>query len=544
MRRLKDVLGVFVVGLTAIFAFCGNVHAEEMSEEFLKYLNDKGEFVVNAAKGDEEDLAMYLDFKYTNADLGYSVCWDKIAEDLSSFEFGINCWGGEVEPEKHTVKLKFNYDPEVSKTINDYLDEAINGKTKFSVSDLELVSYWLNSSGENNNNLALYSSELKKLLDYKNIQLFTDSRAGGSIPFTTGNAGFGSFQVDGISYRVEPTIGAYVEHIIYVDENVGDTQEDIVNAVQKRVDDYFGKGKVNIVFGGEGIYDYFISNYDSMISYHQGNIDNYQRLLSDYETNCENNPNKDEMMCEQNERYLEQASQRLTEDSSEYYLEHYKDEKASFIASWNTNDSDYEFLKSAYNDWYFSAEIDLGDRFAGGEFIVMKDSSKMVEPIMKTKDYATNIEISTSKILPLDTTIQAKELTSGEEYEKIIKKLNLDNNLTFDLKLYSNSLDEYITKLDNGEFEVRIPLVDDFKNKDLMAYYVDDKGEKQEYKVDVKDGYAIFNTNHFSIYTLGYKKIDNPKTFDSIGSSLVMIMLSILGLVGITLKFCKNKISL
>ena len=107
MKGAKKLLGVLVFIIVGVLFVPNSVKASEMSDEFKKYLNEDGEFEVNAAKGTEEDLAMYLDFKYTNVELPYSVCWDKVAEDLSSFEFGINCWDGEVEAEKHTVKLKF-----------------------------------------------------------------------------------------------------------------------------------------------------------------------------------------------------------------------------------------------------------------------------------------------------------------------------------------------------------------------------------------------------------------------------------------------------
>ena len=79
----------------------------------------------------------------------------------------------------------------------------------------------------------------------------------------------------------------------------------------------------------------------------------------------------------------------------------------------------------------------------------------------------------------------------------------------FDLKLYSNSLEDYITKLDDGTFEVRIPVPDNLKGKELVAYYTSSDGKTEEYKVEVKDGYAIFKTNHFSVYTLAENKIEN-----------------------------------
>ena len=42
-----------------------------------------------------------------------------------------------------------------------------------------------------------------------------------------------------------------------------------------------------------------------------------------------------------------------------------------------------------------------------------------------------------------------------------------------------------------------------------MAYYTSSDGKTEEYKVEVKDGYAIFKTNHFSVYTFAENKIEN-----------------------------------
>lgn len=80
-------------------------------------------------------------------------------------------------------------------------------------------------------------------------------------------------------------------------------------------------------------------------------------------------------------------------------------------------------------------------------------------------------------------------------------------------------MEKHITKLDDGSFEVKIPITEDFEGKDLVAYYVKDNGEKETYTVDTtsEPGYAIFTTTHFSIYTLGYTSgEENPDTGDNI----------------------------
>ena len=141
-------------------------------------------------------------------------------------------------------------------------------------------------------------------------------------------------------------------------------------------------------------------------------------------------------------------------------------------------------------------------------FVIGKDSTKMYEPTYKTSDILTDISISTdSGTLSLDTTIKVKKITSGEEYNKILKFLNVTDNEMFDLKLFSSGLNKNITKLDDGTFEVRIPVTEKLKGKKLIAYYIDGNN-KTEYPVTIDGNYAVFTTNHFSIYTLA----EAPKT--------------------------------
>ena len=145
--------------------------------------------------------------------------------------------------------------------------------------------------------------------------------------------------------------------------------------------------------------------------------------------------------------------------------------------------------------------------------------------------------------------IEIKKLTSGEEYDKIMKILNTTNSETFDISLFSKSINKYITKLSDGSFEVKIPIKEELKDKDLVVYYINDEGKREEYEVKVENNFAVFNTNHFSIYTLAEKKtqveidetkdIDNPKTSDEIIFDLCLGIVSLLGL-GLTIKVLKK----
>lgn len=142
-------------------------------------------------------------------------------------------------------------------------------------------------------------------------------------------------------------------------------------------------------------------------------------------------------------------------------------------------------------------------------FVIKADTESMYTPTFISSDVATDVAISAnSGTLPLDTLIRVNEITGGDQYEKIMKILALENGEIYDLKLFSQALEKNITKLEDGSFEVRIPLSEKLKDKDLVAYYVDDNGNKEEHEVTIKDGYAVFNTNHFSTYTLAEKVSD------------------------------------
>ena len=140
--------------------------------------------------------------------------------------------------------------------------------------------------------------------------------------------------------------------------------------------------------------------------------------------------------------------------------------------------------------------------------------------------------------------INIKELTSGEEYNKILKILNITNNEMFDISLFSNSIKDYITKLKDGSFEVKIPITEKFKDKELVVYYVDDEGKITDYPVTIEDEYAIFNTNHFSIYTLAEKTIieeKNPNTGDNILVYIVLGGVALLGIITCAVVYLKKK---
>lgn len=207
-------------------------------------------------------------------------------------------------------------------------------------------------------------------------------------------------------------------------------------------------------------------------------------------------------------------------------------------------------------------------------FAIIKDSSKVTDDMsLVTVDANSDITISTTnKSIPLDTLIQVAKLTSGDEYDKIIKILDITNSEMYDLKLFSKTTKDYITKLSDGKFEVKIPISENLKGKELVVYYVDSDNKITEYEVKEQDGYAVFTTDHFSIYTLAEKKsastdnsninnnqpenkneentvVDenkvaeqNPNTYDGIMTWITLCLISISGIGGIA--FYRKKLEI
>ena len=183
---------------------------------------------------------------------------------------------------------------------------------------------------------------------------------------------------------------------------------------------------------------------------------------------------------------------------------------------------------------YYKLTINEDEHF----FFIAKDSSKMRNPIMNTKDVNTDISISTdSSEVPLDTKVTAVIIDSNsKDYKDFLKRVKISKGIVVDLKLFSESINKNISKINNNKFKVYIPLSDELKNLDLMAYYIKDNGEIENYNVTIEDKYLVFETNHFSAYIIGEEQknnIENPPTNDEIIFWMVTGLISGVGIISL-----------
>ena len=439
----------------SLFIACINVNAAEMSAEFKSHLNKDGKFEFNSVVPIDE---LYFGLMVDRVTYDENQNWNGLQFNNVSADYSevdLTINRYEENEETHRIKLQWNYDEVANKKIKDFVNNSLKNKTEFNVYDLELVNYWVNLIRNNDRAELIMFSGELKQL-LNYGNIEFDIRIGGG--------GYAPFISEAIGFAYFGYNGS-VYHTIPV---FGATGKHILYVADETVNtpeaiEKAAQKRINDYLGDNDIEVDFVS---TALDYLSGvNISSYVSFDKAFE--------------------YEMGLDGVNED-----------------------------------DLIFEVTIPIDENMGDSKFVIIRrDSSKMVNPTSRTADLSTNIEISTSNTIPLDTIIQAKELNSGSEYEKIVKILNLTDNLTFDLKLYSNSIDKYISKLDNGEFEVSIPIPEDFKGKDLVVYYVDENEKKESFEVDLtsKPGYAIFKTTHFSIYTLGYKETDVKVTFDANG---------------------------
>lgn len=422
-----------------------------------------------------EDIEINNDLSIQNCNETYTKC--------SAIDFSGNYYPN--------VIINYVYDKNTKNAVDNIVSKL--EERTYNISDLELVSYWLNGGS-----ILYYSNDLMSNLGYKNFEnLSFDVRAGDNNLFYTVEAGILKFIYNDTIYYMADFVEVDGKNIIYVEDNI--SSNDLMKSAQTRIDNYFGKNRVTLT--DEGILEEFLNSYV---------LDNKKTIDEMYELNesMKNSPlyvakTKEEIINELKEELRTMLSDILEDDEHIY-------------------------------------KVTIGDNVY--YTLIRSDSSKMVETTYRTSDVLTDISISSSnKTIPYDALVNVKKITDGETYKKILDILKLTDSEMYDLKLFSKSLDNYVSKLVNGSFEVKIPIKDEYKNKNLVAYYVDDNGKVTEYDVSVKDGYAIFNTNHFSIYTLGVKNINNPQTGDNIVNSVILGLVSIICLSGIGIYFYKSK---
>lgn len=249
---------------------------------------------------------------------------------------------------------------------------------------------------------------------------------------------------------------------------------------------------------------------------------------------------------------LERIKNYINDDSYDIKLE--KDEQ--YLIDFIGEDADMLDVSRPFNH-IFNDDKTYESKFYkltinGNEYLlgVLPLPNELINKLnVKSTNYQTGIEVETeSSDVPLDTSVEAEDITI--KYKGFMK--------AYDIDLYSDIKSEYITKVKDGII-VRIPLPDEYDKKKLDIYHIKEdgqKGDKYQATVEEIEGkkYAVFTTNHFSTYAIEEVQdevkdttgeIENPNTYDGIGSSLFMMLLSFIGFIVTIIYFKRtNKINI
>ncbi len=507
-----------------------------MSDTFKSYLNANGELVVNRYEPKSEyeiDSLMeclWLLYAYDeNWEYyePYYLQFNRETYNLDTDEVYVSLIKTETDEtiESHLVKLVFKYDTEMKSQIDSLIENIVDSTnpdeiTTYNVTDMAIFNYWLTCTPENSriNSLIRFSEDFQEKIGYKNFGL--DTRMGSDSPLNTFAAGIGEFSYNGIVYGVA-NIGVNMNHILYVPEG----SSDLKAAAQARLDNYLGKGKVSLTETtlAEGIvysvYQWGAVDFDTYEEFREAYPDHEEALL--YHQYCQ--------------------------EGDFWSYPEFEDYKNANTAQWENYIEDSELTKDSP---CYKVKINGVEHYL---LIEIGTADQIKNPTFRNIDVSTEVEVTTDETeVPLDTMLQVEKLESGSEYEKIIKAIGTEDGVVYDIKLHSNSLNDYITKLDSGKFEVKLPVPAELEGKELVVYYVDSNGKVTEHTVTVKDGFAIFETDHFSIYTLAEKNTElkatdtenkdtakSPATGDTVNIYLLLALAFVSGAVAVITKKSK-----
>ena len=491
MKKICMFVGGFVISLF----FISSVNASTIDEVI-----QAKKVTLNMVAPTNEELASTAYDLFNSVYNGYSLsnCNDEMTKcDISKF-------GSTIA----TVDINYDYDPAIKKVVDSLIKKLGNKENTFFLNDIESINYFYANhdyidkhpdvvDDPNFDGFALtfpsFSSDMKKFLGYNNFEVRVG--LGADSMYYQEQGGNIEFYYNGTLYGIGPRTVVVDPYVVYIPEDA----TDIEKAIKDRLGKYFSVTSVEkdttatVVELLAAAEDEFGDYWDSYIS--QLEDKNGYNSKEEYIADMMNN-------------------EYLNEDAPAHYL---------------AICEQYRYV------------VEFEDGFATVLAVVRDNEKANDSRVVVTNDAGTGVEVKTEGIIPLDTLISVARVTSGDEYEKIVKILNTTNVDMFDLKLFSTSEDKYITKLDDGSFEVALPIKDELKGKNLIVYYVDEDDNIEKYDVTIKDSYAIFKTDHFSIYTLAENTseivgVENPNTGDNLLIYMVIGIISIIATVAASMQ--------
>lgn len=179
-------------------------------------------------------------------------------------------------------------------------------------------------------------------------------------------------------------------------------------------------------------------------------------------------------------------------------------------------------------DWYIDANTSVTfetiNLTVEGETTSYQDESETIYLVSEDDAMLPMYKLIVTEIM------DEKELSSIQETLKSNEKLlNL-----YDINIVDGNGE--IVKLENGSYLIKIKMTEDLKKYDnYSVVYIDESGKVAEtLKAKIDGEYITFTTTHLSSYgVVGLSDVENPQTYDSIITYLVIMISAILGIIGV-----------
>lgn len=482
MKKLLKCVSIFIL----MFAVAVGVKASPIDD----VIEAKKASLKYAKPSNEEEVYSMMDY-FSEVYEGYNL------QNCNTEGTKCDLYHSGDQEKTETIDIEFIYDESVKKVADALLKKFGTEPKTFYMNDIESINYfyankaYIDAHPEVTQDpyfdgfaltLPSFSSELKKYLEYNNFDVRVGM--GEDSPYFSSQGGGIQFWYNDTLYGVGPLVHVVMPYVVYIPEDATDIEQ----AIKDRLGKYFDIKSVT------------------------ANSKTVAEIMEEADAEFENMWNQ--LSDGEKEHY----------DSKQSYIDFLKQENIL------SEHAPAHFLTLAMNQRY---DVTFADEWET-TLVVIKDNEKANDTRkVITNDAGTGVEISTDSLIPIDALIKVARITSGDEYDKIIGIIKNTNVEMFDLKLFSTSEDKFITKLEDGKFKVKLPIKEEFKGKNLKVYYVDADNKVEEYKVTISDdgNYAIFETDHFSIYTLAEDGVANPKTGDTILTFIAMFVISTLFLL-------------
>lgn len=194
---------------------------------------------------------------------------------------------------------------------------------------------------------------------------------------------------------------------------------------------------------------------------------------------------------------------------SKYYPE-YKNGFRMVQGEEDLNDDDMPRIenKNLYTIYYSYNNIEIGC------YVLLNKEAPTTTKEITEKDETTNVKLDTStEVVPADTKLVVEKVTDGSTFALVENTLKNEINKMYIYNISLKKGNETIQP--NGKVKISIPVPNGFDTSKLVVYRIDENGNKTEYNATILNGYATFETDHFSTYVLAEKTSNTASTEES-----------------------------